>query len=56
MPDNIILNLSLEDFKLLRGCVLTSRETFNCIPFKTKDIKNKLKEIDDLIKELEEGS
>ena len=56
MPDNIVLNLSAADFKVLRGCVFTARETLNCIPFKNKDIKNKLKEIDDLIKKIEEGS
>ena len=56
MPDYIELKLNAEDFKLVRGCILTTKETFNCIPFKNKDIKDKLKKIDDLLKKIEEGS
>lgn len=38
-----------EDLILIRGCLLTTRETFKCIPFKNQDIKNKIKKIDNLL-------
>ena len=52
--DLIIFNLSKEEYKLLKGCLLTTRETFKCIPFKNSDINDKIKKIDDLIKKVEE--
>lgn len=39
-----------EELKIIKGCLLTTRETFKCIPFKSKDIKNKIIEIDNLLK------
>ncbi len=39
-----------EELKLIKGCLLTTKETFKCIPFKSKDIKDKIKEIDELLK------
>lgn len=44
---------SEEDIKLLKGCVLSTRELLSKIPFKNKDMKNKIKEIDNLIKKIE---
>lgn len=43
------------ELKLLKGSLLTTRETFKCIPFKNKDIKNKLKEIEKLLLKFSEG-
>ncbi len=39
-----------EELKIIKGCLLTTKETFKCIPFKSKDIKNKIIEIDNLLK------
>lgn len=39
-----------EELKIIKGCLLTTRETFKCIPFKSKDIKEKMKQIDNLLK------
>ena len=39
-----------EELKIIKGCLLTTRETFKCIPFKGKDIKEKMKQIDNLLK------
>ena len=39
-----------EELKIIKGCLLTTKETFKCIPFKSKYIKNKIIEIDNLLK------
>lgn len=44
-------NLTHEDLKLIKGCLLTTKETFKCVPFKNKDIKNKIDQIDNLLNE-----
>lgn len=41
-----------EELRLIKGCLLTTKETFKCIPFKTREIKNKIKEIDNLINKM----
>lgn len=41
-----------EELRLIKGCLLTTKETFKCIPFKNKDIKNKIKEIDNLLNKM----
>lgn len=41
-----------EELKLIKGCLLTTKETFKCMPFKSKDIKNKMKEIDNLLNKM----
>jgi len=38
------------ELKLIKGCLLTTKETFKCIPFKNKDIKDKIIQIDNLLK------
>lgn len=38
-----------EELKLIKGCLLTTKETFKCIPFKNNDIKEKMKQIDKLL-------
>lgn len=38
-----------EELKLLKGCLLTTKETFKCMPFKNNDIKNKIKQIEELL-------
>lgn len=39
-----------EELRIIKGCLLTTKETFKCIPFKSKDIKNKIIKIDNLLK------
>jgi len=39
-----------DELKLIKGCLLTTKETFKCIPFKNKDIKDKIIQIDNLLK------
>lgn len=43
-----------EELKLIKGCLLTTKETFKCIPFKNKDIKLKIKQIDNLLEKFKE--
>lgn len=45
-----------EDMKIIKGCLLTTKETFKCIPFKNKNIKKKIQEINSLLEKIEEGS
>lgn len=45
-----------EELKIIKGCLLTTKETFKCIPFKNNDIKTKIKQIDELLKKFSEGS
>lgn len=40
---------SEEDIKLLKGCVLSTRELLSKIPFKNKDVKNKIAAINKLL-------
>ena len=40
-----VIQLSEEEIKLIKGCILTAQETLKCIPFKNKDIKNKIEQI-----------
>lgn len=49
-------DLSKEDLKIIKGCLLTTRETFKCIPFKSNDIKNKMKQIDEVLNKIYEGA
>lgn len=51
----IIEELTQDDLKLMKGCLLTAKETFNLIPFKNKDIKNKIKQIDELLQKFSGG-
>ena len=39
-----------EEMKIIKGCLLTTKETFKCIPFKNKNIKEKMQQIDNLLK------
>lgn len=48
--------LTQEDLKLIRGSLLTTRETFNLVPFKNSNIKEKIKQIDIVLKKIVEGS
>lgn len=43
-------DITQEDLKLVKGCLLTTKETLKILPFKTNDIKAKLKEIDIFLK------
>lgn len=52
MKENNI-KFTQEEINLVKGCLLTTKETFKCIPFKNQDIKNKIKEIDLLLLKFE---
>lgn len=56
MEDNIILNLTPEEYKLVFGCLLTTKETFKMVPIKNSNIKNKIKEIDNFIKKYDKNN
>lgn len=47
---------SKDELKIIKGCLLTTKETFKCIPFKTNEIKKTMLEIDNLLKKFSEGS
>lgn len=38
-----------EELKIIKGCLLTTKETFKLLPFKNKDIKYKIQQIDNLL-------
>lgn len=38
-----------EEMKLIKGCLLTTKETFKLLPFKKENIKIKINEIDKLL-------
>ena len=44
-----IIMFNEEELKLIKGCLLTTKETFKCMPFKNNDIKNKIKQIEELL-------
>lgn len=41
--------LTQEDLKLIKGCLLTTQETFKLVPFKNQSIINKIKQIDEVL-------
>lgn len=45
-----------KELKLIKGCLLTTKETFKLIPLKNNDIREKIKQIDILIDKFVEGS
>lgn len=45
-----------EELKLIRGCLLTTKETFKLVPFKNSNIKEKIKQIDIVLEKIIEGS
>ncbi len=49
------LEFSENELKLIKGCLLTTKETFKCIPFKNQDIKNKISQIEELLKKFNAG-
>ncbi len=56
--DNLYFKAELtkEDIKLIKGCLLTTKETFKLMPIKNKDIKNKINQIDELLLKIVEGA
>lgn len=48
--------LAQEEIKLIKGCLLTTKETFKLVPFKNNDIKEKIKQIDTVLEKIVEGS
>lgn len=45
-----------EELKVIKGSLLTTKETFKLIPFKNNDIKEKIKQIDTILNKFLEGS
>lgn len=59
MTKNIIYikeELTQEDLKVIKGCLLTTKETFKIIPFKGNDIRQKMQQIDKILNKFLEGS
>lgn len=54
--DEDLFQFTQEELKLIKGCLLTTKETFKCIPFKNKEIKNKIQQIDKLLLKFKEGA
>ena len=44
------LEFSQEELKLIKGCLLTTNETFKLIPFKDKKTKDTISAINNLLK------
>ncbi len=42
-----------QELILIKNCLLTTKETFKLLPFKKENIKNKVKEIDDLLEKID---
>lgn len=42
-------DFSKEELILIKGCLLTTKETLKCIPFKNNDVKQKIDKIDKLL-------
>lgn len=42
-----------EELKVIKSCLLTTKETFKLLPFKRENIKNKIKEIDNLLEKID---
>lgn len=42
-----------EELLLIKSCLLTTKETLRMLPFKKDNLKNKIKEIDNLLKRIE---
>lgn len=45
-----------EEMKLIKGCLLTTKETFLHIPFKNKIVKERINQIDKLLEKFSEVS
>ena len=59
MNKNIIYiseEFTQEELKVIKGCLLTTKETFKLVPFKNNDIKEKIKQIDTILNKFLEGS
>ena len=41
------------ELKLIKGCILTTRETFKMIPLKSQEIKDKIKAFDKLLEKFD---
>lgn len=44
-----------EDLKIIKGCLLTTKETFKCIPFKDSELKRKIEQITMILNKFSEG-
>lgn len=50
------MEFNAEELKVIKGCLLTTKETLKCIPFKNSSMKNTLEQIDNLLLKFPEGS
>lgn len=55
--ENLFINekLTQEDLRIIKGCLMTTKETFKCTPLKNKDMKNKIIQIDNVLQKISEG-
>lgn len=44
--------ITTEDIKIIKGCLLTTKETLNLVPFKNKDVKNKINKINKVLQKI----
>lgn len=44
-----------EELLLIKSCLLTTKETIRLLPFKKENLKNKIKEIDNLLDKIKGG-
>lgn len=44
---------NFEELKLIRSCLYITKDVLKFSPYKKEDMKNKIKEIDNLIKKIE---
>lgn len=49
-------DITQDDLKIIRGCLLTTKETLRVLPFKNNDMKNKMKQIDEVLAKFSEGA
>ncbi len=50
------MDFNSEELKVIKGCLLTTKETLKYIPFKNSSMKNTLAQIDNLLLKFPEGS
>lgn len=50
MKGGLNLEFNEDELKLIKGCLLTTKEAFKMTPLKNQTIKNKIIEIENLLK------
>ncbi len=50
------MDFNSEELKVIKGCLLTTKETLKLVPFKNSSMKKTLAQIDNLLLKFPEGS